>query len=85
MVFFSLLSLHTRSTWYSFLCCPCILWTHRVKVAYSLANSTIFMHPWWTHLVNSYMEESAVDGTISSENNERVSNMTKWNALPNSY
>jgi hypothetical protein len=31
------------------------------------------------------MEELAVDGTISSENNERVSNMTKWNALPNSY
>jgi hypothetical protein len=31
------------------------------------------------------MEESAVDGTISSENNQQVLNMTKWNALPNSY
>jgi hypothetical protein len=35
--------------------------------------------------VHSYMEESAVDGTISSKNNRQVLNMTKWNALPNSY
>jgi hypothetical protein len=35
-----------------------------------------------SHLVNSYMEESAVDGTISSKNNQQVLNMTKWNALP---
>jgi hypothetical protein len=70
MVFFSLLSLHTLDS----------------PSEGGLFNGQIYhVHPWWTHLVNSYMEESAVDGTISSKNNQQVLNMTKWNALPNRY